>query len=1012
MILALLSPLLTLTLHIPTADMGKFPATVSGCCFEIQESIRVGEDSGFPWGEWTHYHNYAEIADILLYLNSTYPNVVDVFSIGKSWQNRDIYCIRLTNESITLPKPKVFFVGYHHARELISAELPLYFAVETATNFGTNKTITHMLNCSEVYIVPALNVDGFEAVSRNEWQRKNARPIDEEGDGLFDEDPPDDEDGDGYIAYLYYWDGVHYDFIRWEGIDDDADGLYNEDWIGGVDLNRNYDYQWNASVQSGSPNPCADDYRGPEAFSELETQALGDLAIIHNFKYAISFHSGIELILYPWGYTNEPTPHDSLFREIAGNLSSLTGAPYQQSAQLYTTSGSWDDWMYSNRSTLAFTCEIYGNSSAWQYEPGPEPNTWWQKGVFQYFNPSPKDIKTVINRWLPVFTYIIERAITETTELPLSRVHNLDTGLNYITIQEAISANETLNGHTVLVEEGVYHENVVVNKTLILLGANREKTIIDGKSEGTVIDITADGVTVSNFTIRNSGSHPYSQGDAGLRIINSDYCGVSNNTIENCFHAIRIFDSSMSTLKNNIMVNNTYSLIVLGSELSTYIHDIDTSNFIDGKPVYYLVNQGNLTIDSSIFPDVGYLALINSTEIVVADLKFINAGQAVLFAYTTNSRIKAVQVQNGYYGIFLYSSHRNSIVFNNLSNCWGASIGLVLSENNKVSNNVASIGDQYGVVLVNSSNNLIANNKVSHIRHNGIWIAGAFNNTLLNNTLTNNGYAALELRYSANNNTIVHNYIKNNLIGIKIENSSFNRIFHNNFILNDGNAYSHSPNFWDNGYPDGGNYWDDYTSADLYSGPYQNEAGSDGIGDTPHSIWVDCQDNYPLMGMFYDFEVVGISNETHHVQVVSNSTVSNLDLAVWLSSPNEYLQPGQEFIIFFVEDANHTRGFCRITIPRSLLNGTYTVLVDWIKVPAHELVNSNSTHAYIYFAYGNTQHEVIIIPEFPLPMLLLTMFAIVTLAAVVHKKTICKLKTSLEALGPVGASKSCIDFSP
>ena len=79
------------------------------------------------WEDWTHYHDYNEIVNTLLYLNSTYPNIVDVFSIGKSWQDRDIYCIRLTNESNTHPKPKVFFIGYHHARELISAELPLYF---------------------------------------------------------------------------------------------------------------------------------------------------------------------------------------------------------------------------------------------------------------------------------------------------------------------------------------------------------------------------------------------------------------------------------------------------------------------------------------------------------------------------------------------------------------------------------------------------------------------------------------------------------------------------------------------------------------------------------------------------------------------------------------------------------------------------------------------------------------------------------------------------------------------
>jgi len=374
-------------------------------------------------GDWNHYHNYTEIFSTLIYLNDTYPNIVDVFSIGKSWQNQDIYCIRLTNETNTHPKSKVFFVGYHHAREPISAELPLYFAVEAATKFGTDATLTHMLNYSEIYIVLALNVDGFDAVERNDWQRKNAHPFDEDGDGLFDEDPPEDEDGDGYVEYLY----GDIEF-RWEGIDDDGDGSFNEDWVGGVDLNRNYGYQWNATCQSGSPYPEDEDYRGPAPFSEPETQAIRDLALQHNFKYAISFHSGAEIILYPWGYTKTPTPHDSLFREIAGNLSNLVGAPYAQSgAGLYTSSGTWDDWMYANRSTFAFTCEIYTNSSAWQDEPGPYPNTWWRKGVFQFFNPNPNNIETVIQRWLPVFTYITNRAITEAYDIATTNVTPFET---------------------------------------------------------------------------------------------------------------------------------------------------------------------------------------------------------------------------------------------------------------------------------------------------------------------------------------------------------------------------------------------------------------------------------------------------------------------------------------------------------------------------------------------------------------------------------------------------------
>ncbi|UCH32285.1 MAG: hypothetical protein JSV05_02590 [Candidatus Bathyarchaeota archaeon] len=370
------------------------------------------------------YHNYTEIVDIILHTNNTYPSITDVFSIGKSYLNASVYCVRLTNENITHPKPKVLFVGYHHAREPISAELPLYFIVEATTTYNTDITITNLLDFCEIYIIVALNPDGFAAVEQNHWQRKNVQPIDEDQDGFVDEDPPDDEDGDGFIEWLWQWNGTDWAFIRWEGNDDDDDGLLNEDWIGGVDLNRNYGYQWNATTGSGSPNPSEEDYKGPAPFSEKETQALRGLVLENDFTYAVSFHSGIELILYPWGYSSMPTPHDSLFKEIAGDISALVNAPYAQSAGgLYTLSGTWADWMYGNRNVLAFTCEIYKNDSAWESEPGPLPNSFWERGIFEFFNPSPDEIEPVINRWLPVFTYLTNRTISEAYDVAITSIN-------------------------------------------------------------------------------------------------------------------------------------------------------------------------------------------------------------------------------------------------------------------------------------------------------------------------------------------------------------------------------------------------------------------------------------------------------------------------------------------------------------------------------------------------------------------------------------------------------------
>ena len=371
---------------------------------------RVENQSLLDSISWDKYHNYTEIEELLLEINSTYPEIADVFSVGKSWQNKTIYCLRLTNESDNYPKPAILLVGYHHTREPITAELALYFSVQLATNYGKNETITRMLNKTELYIIVALNPDGFETVEQNDWQRKNSHPTDEDQDGLFDEDPPEDEDGDGKVEYL--WD-YHTGFVRWEGWDNDGDGVNGEDWIGGVDLNRNYGYQWNASTQSGSQNPEDEDYKGTAPFSEPETRALRDLVMQYDFRYAVSLHSGADVILYPWGYTTDPAPDHEKYQSLAVNMSALVNSSYQQSGEMYTTSGVWDDWMYGNQSVFAFTFEIFRNSSAWTYEPGPDPYTTWVGGVFEYFNPLTQHILANIQRWVPALFYLIETAIEE-----------------------------------------------------------------------------------------------------------------------------------------------------------------------------------------------------------------------------------------------------------------------------------------------------------------------------------------------------------------------------------------------------------------------------------------------------------------------------------------------------------------------------------------------------------------------------------------------------------------------
>jgi hypothetical protein len=540
----------------------------------------AGMGSGDPWGDWGHYHNYTEIVDTVLFLNATYPNIVDAFSIGKSWQNRTIYCIRLTNESNVAPKPKLLFIGYHHAREPISLELPLYFAVETATDYGFNETVTRMLDHSEIYIVVALNVDGIEAFRRNEWQRKNSHPFDEDGDGLLDEDPPDDVNGDGHIDFFYYF--ANGTAPRFEGVDDDHDGLFNEDWVGGVDLNRNYGYQWNATCDSGSDDPSAEDFRGLAPFSEPETQAVRDLALQDSFKYAVSFHSGTEDILYPWGYADVPTPDDGVFREVAGNLSALTGAPYERSAEMYTTSGVWDDWMYANRSTLAFTCEIYGNDSAWQYGSGPEPGTWWERGITQAFNPDPTNIEQTVRRWLPVFTYIVDRAITEAHDIDVS---NVATSKDGCVPKPIVCQGFTSKVNVTISNRGVYTENVTIT-------AYANSTIIGTR---TVNDLAPSMQTTSTFVWNTSG---FSKGNYTISAyalpVPNETNTINNNSVDPWVIAVvmvgDINADGQVDVKDVYAVAKAYGTSIIGPNPPGYTYnpncDINDDGKIDIKDLY------------------------------------------------------------------------------------------------------------------------------------------------------------------------------------------------------------------------------------------------------------------------------------------------------------------------------------------------------------------------------------------------------------------------------------------
>jgi parallel beta-helix repeat protein len=338
----------------------------------------------------------------------------------------------------------------------------------------------------------------------------------------------------------------------------------------------------------------------------------------------------------------------------------------------------------------------------------------------------------------------------------------------------------------------------------------------------------------------------------------------------------------------------------------------------------------------------------------------------LLVAFSQNSTITQNNIIKG--GISLqYASYIN-LSTNNLTGC-DTAITISHSDNNTIEMNSITQNSEYGMLLTSSTGNVAIDNNIAE-NEIGIRLDASANNSIIGNNITANKY-----------------------YGINLWDSHYNAIYHNNFVNNSqpgwqavcSNIPFSADNKWDNGYPSGGNYWSDYNGTDQHGGTNQNAKGPDAIGDAPYNVNFGQRDRYPLISPCHDFTVV--AGQAYHLEIVSNSSIANLTLAVWLSSPTPYLQPGQQFLWFFVAGETNTTGFCRVTIPRNVLNGTYVVLVDWHQVPAAELEESNSTHAYLYFTYGQSEHETVILPEYPSATFLsITIMAITTVAIIAAKK--------------------------
>ncbi|MFC1651101.1 M14 family metallopeptidase [Candidatus Latescibacterota bacterium] len=268
--------------------------------------------------DFKHYHTYDEIIYFLKKWAEEYPDLIDLYSAGKSFEGRDIPQVTLTNKKTgrDTDKPAILIDACTHSQEMITTEATFWMLDHLLKNYGKNEEITKLVDTKALYFRPLNNPDGSVMVLNVAMtNRSTVRPFDDDRDGLLDEDPGEDLNGDKNVTLMRKNvgknNGTHIldprdpsgrllkrvsdgegEYITYlEGIDNDGDGRYNEDRIGGLDLHRNYPENWRPSREAtgrGRTQGGAGEY----PLSEPEIRCFVTFLLSHpNISIVNSMHS-------------------------------------------------------------------------------------------------------------------------------------------------------------------------------------------------------------------------------------------------------------------------------------------------------------------------------------------------------------------------------------------------------------------------------------------------------------------------------------------------------------------------------------------------------------------------------------------------------------------------------------------------------------------------------------------------------------------------------------------------
>lgn len=297
--------------------------------------------SNYSYGTMGGYHTYDEMVEVLEDMRAKYPELITEINVVegfKTWEDNDIIWLKLSdNADVDEDEPEALYTALHHAREPNGLSQMIFYMWYLLENYETDERVKYLVDNTEMYFMPCLNPDGYKYNELTDpdgggFWRKNRRP------------------------------------------NDDEDRI-------GVDLNRNYGFFWGFDDFGSSPILESSTYRGPQAFSEPETQAVRSFCNERNFQVALNYHTHGNLLIHPWGYNDTPTEEDSVFQVIGETMTKendfLLGTGTETVG--YVVNGNSDDYMYG---------EDVEKDKIYSFTPEVGPRFWPQESEIDQLNKS------------------------------------------------------------------------------------------------------------------------------------------------------------------------------------------------------------------------------------------------------------------------------------------------------------------------------------------------------------------------------------------------------------------------------------------------------------------------------------------------------------------------------------------------------------------------------------------------------------------------------------------------